>query len=90
MARGAETLDGPAALNNPNQDNNDGQYKQDVDEPAQRVRRNHAQQPQHEQDDKDRPKHRYTALPSEAVVSSREKLQALAVAMDSILSTEER
>src|SRR5262245_52409301 len=44
-------------LNNPDQHRNDGQDQQNVNEAAKRVRTHHSQQPQNQQQNKDRPKH---------------------------------
>ena len=45
------------ALDDPNQNGNDGQDQQDMDEPTQGIGSNKAQEPQDEQYRKDRPKH---------------------------------
>jgi hypothetical protein len=47
----------PSALDDSNQKCDDGQDQQDMDEPAQSVGSNEAQEPQDEQYRKDRPKH---------------------------------
>jgi hypothetical protein len=46
-----------ASLNHTNQDHHNRQYQKNVNVPAQRVRTNNSQQPQHYQDHEDCPKH---------------------------------
>src|SRR6185436_20808754 len=49
--------EGVAALNHPNQDDDDGHDQEDVDEPSQRVRRHHAKEPEDKQDDQEGREH---------------------------------
>ena len=49
------------ALDDADQDDRQRDHQQDVDEPTQRVRRHHSEQPEHQQDHEDRPEH--TGLP---------------------------
>jgi hypothetical protein len=50
-------LDNASTLNEPYYKNNDGQNQQDVDEPTHGVGSDQSQQPQHEQNHEDCPKH---------------------------------
>ena len=63
-ARGGHRLNRPAALNDPDQDDDDREHQQDVDEPAQRIRRHQTEQPQDDENYGDGPKQIHFALPS--------------------------
>ena len=60
-----------SALDDPNQKCDDGQDQQDMDEPAQSVGSNEAQEPQDEQYRKDRPKHIELLYPLMRVLKPR-------------------
>src|ERR1700738_4544232 len=55
-ARGTRGLNRPAALNDADQDDDDRQHEQDVDEPAQRIRRHQTEEPQDDENYGDSPK----------------------------------
>jgi hypothetical protein len=59
---GHRPLNRSAALNDPDQDDDDRQYQQNVNEPAQRIGSDQAQQPQDHQDDSDSPKQVHSSL----------------------------
>lgn len=46
-----------SALNDPDQEQNDGDHKQNMDKPADRVHANHAEQPKQKQYDRDSYEH---------------------------------
>jgi hypothetical protein len=50
-------LDRTAALNNADEYDNNGEYQEDVDEAAQRIRADYAKQPQNDQDSSNREEH---------------------------------
>lgn len=53
----SSTLDRAAALDNPHQHDDPGHYEQQVDEAAHRVGREHAESPQHDEDEEDSRQH---------------------------------
>src|SRR5580704_13950087 len=74
-ARGTRSLNRPAALNDANQDDDDRQHEQDVDEPAQRIRRHQTEQPQDDENYGDGPKQIHIALLSKVSSCSSPSLE---------------
>jgi hypothetical protein len=73
--RGTRSLNRPAALNDANQDDDDRQHEQDVDEPAQRIRRHQTEQPQDDENYGDGPKQIHIALLSKVSSCSSPSLE---------------
>jgi hypothetical protein len=73
-------LNSSPALNEPNNQNNNRNYEQNVNVATERIAANNAKQPQNEQDDKNRPEHSFTVLPKYAPASAAACITAFAAA----------